>query len=47
MDYATTHPNQSVFVRVEWGNAAADFDLLWDAIPGSANLVIAAIREFP
>ncbi|HWL95217.1 MAG TPA: exo-alpha-sialidase, partial [Phycisphaerae bacterium] len=31
-DYATTHPNQSVFVRVEWGTAAADFDLyLWDA----------------
>lgn len=32
-DYATTHPNQSVFVRVEWGTAAADFDLyLWDAV---------------
>jgi hypothetical protein len=31
-DYATTHPNQSVFVRVEWGTAAADFDLyVWDA----------------
>ena len=31
-DYATTHPNQSVIVRVEWGTAAADFDLyLWDA----------------
>jgi hypothetical protein len=32
-DFATTHPNQSVFVRVEWGTAAADFDLyLWDAV---------------
>ncbi len=31
-DYATTHPNQSVFVRVEWPTEAADFDLyLWDA----------------
>lgn len=31
-NYATTHPNQSVIVRVEWGTAAADFDLyLWDA----------------
>ncbi len=31
-DYATTNPNQSVFVRVEWGTPAADFDLyLWDA----------------
>jgi hypothetical protein len=31
-DYAQTHPNQSVFVRVEWGTPAADFDLyLWDA----------------
>jgi hypothetical protein len=31
-DFATTHPNQSVFARVEWGTAAADFDLyLWDA----------------
>ena len=31
-DYATTHPNQSVIVRVEWATAAADFDLyLWDA----------------
>lgn len=32
-DYATTHPNQSVFVRVEWPTQAADFDLyLWDAV---------------
>ena len=31
-DYATTHPNQSLFVRVEWSTPAADFDLyLWDA----------------
>ena len=31
-DYATTNPNQSVFVRVEWGTPAADFDLyLWNA----------------
>lgn len=31
-EYATTNPNQSVFVRVEWGTPAADFDLyLWDA----------------
>ncbi|HEX8281097.1 MAG TPA: dockerin type I domain-containing protein [Chthoniobacterales bacterium] len=31
-DYATTHPNQSVFVRVEWPTPAADFDLyVWDA----------------
>ncbi len=31
-NYATTNPNQSVFVRVEWGTSAADFDLyLWDA----------------
>src|SRR3954452_18339913 len=30
-DYATSHPNQSVFVRIEWGTAAADFDLyVWD-----------------
>ncbi|HYJ05019.1 MAG TPA: hypothetical protein VEX43_07790 [Chthoniobacterales bacterium] len=38
-DYATTHPNQSVFVRVEWDTAAADFDLyLWDSTswPGSS-----------
>lgn len=37
-DYAKTHPNQSVFVRVEWGTPAADFDLyLWDAanFPGT------------
>ncbi|HVF71591.1 MAG TPA: hypothetical protein VM940_08280 [Chthoniobacterales bacterium] len=32
-DFATTHPNQAVIVRVEWGTAAADFDLyLWDAV---------------
>ena len=32
-DYATTHPNQSVFVRVEWPTQAADFDLyVWDAV---------------
>jgi hypothetical protein len=31
-NYAATNPNQSVFVRVEWGTPAADFDLyLWDA----------------
>lgn len=31
-DYAATHPNESVIVRVEWGTPAADFDLyLWDA----------------
>lgn len=31
-DYAATHPNQSVIVRVAWGTPAADFDLyLWDA----------------
>lgn len=30
-NYQTTNPNQSVFVRVEWGTQAADFDLyLWD-----------------
>jgi hypothetical protein len=32
-NYESNHPNQSVFVRVEWGTAAADFDLyLWDAM---------------
>lgn len=31
-DYATTNPGQSVFVRVEWGTPAADFDLyVWNA----------------
>jgi hypothetical protein len=31
-DFATTHPNQSVVVRIEWPTQAADFDLyLWDA----------------
>lgn len=31
-NYATAHPNQSVFVRVEWGTPAADFDLyIWDS----------------
>src|SRR5437016_7163086 len=37
--YEVTHPNQSVFVRVEWGTPAADFDLyLWDAASwGAAN----------
>ena len=30
--YEVAHPGQSVFVRVEWGTPAADFDLyLWDA----------------
>jgi hypothetical protein len=31
-NYAQTHPNQSLFVRVDWSTQAADFDLyLWDA----------------
>jgi dockerin type I repeat protein len=37
-DYAQTHPNQSLFVRVEWGTPAADFDLyLWDAASWPAD----------
>jgi hypothetical protein len=37
-DYAQTHPNQSVFVRVEWGTPAADFDLyFWDAASWPTN----------
>ncbi len=37
-DYATTHPNQSVFVRIEWGTPAADFDLyLWDSSSWTSN----------
>src|SRR2546423_67351 len=32
-DYAQTHPNYSLFVRVDWPTPAADFDLyFWDAI---------------
>ena len=36
--YEITNPNKSVFVRVEWGTPAADFDLyLWDAASWSGG----------